>query len=206
MRDRYWLFDLQGTAKLDRLLEVFTYAHRRYGCTHFVIDRWMMTDTPEDGPGSMTAQKDAMRKLCALARGLNVHLHLGAHPRKARDESQAPHWMGVVGSSKTTDGAESPQRSAQHRSSTCRCCSGVRANAPCISKAWRTCWSRTALPSARIGAWTTCRCSSVQMTTAGTPRARSDMPCRPGRKAAGLPAEAATNEILRTETKGIPRT
>ena len=106
MRDRYWLFDLQGTAKLDRLLEVFTYAHRRYGCTHFVIDSLMMTDTPEDGPGSMTAQKEAMRKLCAFARGLNVHLHLVAHPRKARDESQAPNKMDVAGSSKITDGAD----------------------------------------------------------------------------------------------------
>ncbi len=106
MRDRYWLFDLQGTAKLDRLLEVFTYAHRRYGCTHFVIDSLMMTDVPEDGPGSMTAQKDAMRKLTSFAQRLNVHVHLVAHPRKARDESQAPNKMDVAGSGKITDGAD----------------------------------------------------------------------------------------------------
>ena len=106
MRDRYWLFDLQGTAKLDRLLEVFTYAHRRYGCTHFVIDSLMMTDVPEDGPGSMTLQKDAMRKLTAFAKRLNVHVHLVAHPRKARDESAAPNKMDVAGSGKITDGAD----------------------------------------------------------------------------------------------------
>ena len=106
MRDRYWLFDLQGTAKLDRLLEVFTYAHRRYGCTHFVIDSLMMTDVPEDGPGSMTLQKDAMRKLTAFAKRLNVHVHLVAHPRKARDESSAPNKMDVAGSGKITDGAD----------------------------------------------------------------------------------------------------
>lgn len=86
MRERFWLFDLQGTAKLDRLIEVFTYAHRRYGCTHFVIDSLMMTDVPEDGPGAMTAQKDAMRKMTSFARRLNVHLHLVAHPRKQRDQ------------------------------------------------------------------------------------------------------------------------
>lgn len=106
MRDRFWLFDLQGTAKLDRLLEVFTYAHRRYGCTHFVIDSLMMTDVPEDGPGAMTAQKDAMRKMTAFARRLNVHLHLVAHPRKQRDESAAPNKMDVAGSGKITDGAD----------------------------------------------------------------------------------------------------
>lgn len=106
MREKYWLFDLQGVAKLDRLLEVFAYAHRRYGCTHFVIDSLMMLDVPEDGPGSMTAQKDAMRKITAFARRLNVHVHLVAHPRKARDESAAPNKMDVAGSGKITDGAD----------------------------------------------------------------------------------------------------
>ncbi|QTD44563.1 toprim domain-containing protein [Ottowia testudinis] len=106
MRERYWLFDLMGPAKLARLLEVFTYAHRRYGCSHFVIDSLMMIDVPEDGPGSMTAQKEAVRKLCAFARGLDVHVHLVAHPRKARDESQAPGKLDVAGSGKITDGAD----------------------------------------------------------------------------------------------------
>ena len=106
MRERYWLFDLQGSAKLDRLLEVFTYAFRRYGCTHFVIDSLMMTDVPEDGPGSMTAQKEAMRKLTGFAKRLDVHVHLVAHPRKARDESAAPNKMDVAGSGKITDGAD----------------------------------------------------------------------------------------------------
>ena len=106
VQEGYWLFNLLGAAKLDRLLEVFTYAHRRYGCTHFVIDSLMMTDVPEDGPGSMTAQKEAMRKLCAFARSLNVHVHLVAHPRKARDESQAPNKLDVAGSGKITDGAD----------------------------------------------------------------------------------------------------
>lgn len=106
LREKYWLFDLQGTAKLDRLIEVFTYAHRRYGCTHFVIDSLMMTDVPEDGPGSMTAQKDAMRKITGFAKRFDVHVHLVAHPRKARDESAAPNKMDVAGSGKITDGAD----------------------------------------------------------------------------------------------------
>jgi len=106
MRERYWIFDLQGTAKLDRLLEVFTYAAKRYGCTHFVIDSLMMTDVPEDGPGGMTLQKEAIRKLVAFAKRYDVHVHLVAHPRKARDESEAPNKMQVAGSGKITDGAD----------------------------------------------------------------------------------------------------
>ena len=44
-----------GSATMARLLEVFAYACRRYGIRQFVIDSLMMTDVPEDGPGSMTA-------------------------------------------------------------------------------------------------------------------------------------------------------
>lgn len=106
LHERMWLFNVLGSASLDRLLEVFLYANRRYGITHFVIDSLMMTDVPEDGPGAMTAQKDAMRKMCAFARMNNLHLHLVAHPRKGADESKGPGKMDVAGSSKITDGAD----------------------------------------------------------------------------------------------------
>jgi hypothetical protein len=36
--DRLWVFKLTGTAKADRLLEIFAYARRRYGIDLFVID------------------------------------------------------------------------------------------------------------------------------------------------------------------------
>ena len=106
LHDRMWIFNVLGSASLDRLLQVFLYANRRYGITHFVIDSLMMTDVPEDGPGSMTAQKDAMRKMCTFARMNNLHLHLVAHPRKGTDESKGPGKMDVAGSSKITDGAD----------------------------------------------------------------------------------------------------
>ena len=104
--DRLWLFNVVGSSGLDRLLQVFTYANKRYGATQFVIDSLMMTDVPEDGPGSMTAQKDAMRKMCDFGKRQGCHLHLVAHPRKGRDESGAPGKLDVAGSSKITDGAD----------------------------------------------------------------------------------------------------
>lgn len=106
LRDRMWLFDLVGTASIDRLLTVFTYGFRRYGIRHFVIDSLMMTDVPEDGPGAMSAQKEAMRKLATFARSMNVHVHLVAHPRKGQDEKRSPGKMDVAGSSKLTDAAD----------------------------------------------------------------------------------------------------
>lgn len=106
LRDRMWIFDLVGSASIDRLITVFTYAFKRYGIRHFVIDSLMMTDVPEDGAGAMSAQKEAMRKLASLARSLNIHIHLVAHPRKGQDEKRSPGKMDVAGSSKITDAAD----------------------------------------------------------------------------------------------------
>lgn len=104
--EKLWLYNVVGSATIDRLLQVFLYANKRYGARQFVIDSLMMTDVPEDGPGAMTAQKEAMRKLCDFSRRNGCHIHLVAHPRKGRDETGAPGKLDVAGSSKITDGAD----------------------------------------------------------------------------------------------------
>ena len=106
LRDRMWVFNVVGSASIDRLMEVFRYAAKRYGIRHFVIDSLMVTDVPEDGPGAFTAQKTAIQKLCSFAKECRAHVHLVAHPRKAKDESAAPGKMDVGGSGKITDGAD----------------------------------------------------------------------------------------------------
>jgi twinkle protein len=106
LRDRMWLFNVVGTATIDRLAEVFKYAAKRYGITHFVIDSLMMTDVPEDGPGALSAQKKALQTLTAFAKQHQAHVHLVAHPRKGRDEATAPGKMDVGGSGKITDTAD----------------------------------------------------------------------------------------------------
>ena len=106
LRDRVWVFDAVGSAGIARLLEVFLHAKRRYGASHFIIDSLMMTDVPEDGAGALTAQKEAVRRLCDFARRHDCHMHLVAHPRKGYDETRAPGKLDVAGSSKITDGAD----------------------------------------------------------------------------------------------------
>jgi twinkle protein len=106
VRDRMWLFNVAGSSTIARLLEVFAYAAKRYGIRHFVIDSLMMTDVPDDGPGSITAQKAAVQKLTDFSKRFGVHMHLVAHPRKGRDETQAPGKLDVAGSSKITDAAD----------------------------------------------------------------------------------------------------
>ena len=106
LRDRCWLFDLVGTAKLDRLLEVFAYSARRYGVRHFVIDSLMMIDVPSDGPGAITKQNEAVQKIVAFKKAHDAHVHLVAHPRKLKDESEAPGKMEVAGAGGIVNGAD----------------------------------------------------------------------------------------------------
>jgi twinkle protein len=106
LRDRCWIFDLVGTAKLDRLLEVFAYAARRYGIRHFVIDSLMMIDVPSDGPGAITKQNEAVQKIVAFKKTHDAHVHLVAHPRKSKDESEAPGKMDVAGAGGIVNGAD----------------------------------------------------------------------------------------------------
>lgn len=106
LRDRCWIFDLVGTAKLDRLLEVFAYAARRYGVRHFVIDSLMMIDVPQDGPGAITKQNEAVQKIVSFKNAYDAHVHVVAHPRKAKDEEHAPGKMDVAGAGGIVNGAD----------------------------------------------------------------------------------------------------
>ncbi|APW37147.1 bifunctional DNA primase/helicase [Rhodoferax koreense] len=106
LRDKCWLFDLVGTAKLDRLLEVFAYAARRYGVRHFVIDSLMMIDVPQDGPGAISRQNEAVQKIVVFKKTYDAHVHLVAHPRKGRDETEAPGKMDVAGAGGIVNGAD----------------------------------------------------------------------------------------------------
>ena len=106
LRTRCWFFNLIGSAKLDRLLEVFTYASKRYGVRHFVIDSLMMIDVPVDGPGALSAQKIAVQKLTDFAKRHGAHMHLVAHPRKGRDDGGIPGKMDVAGSADITNAAD----------------------------------------------------------------------------------------------------
>lgn len=106
LRDKCWIFDLVGTAKLDRLLEVFAYAARRYGVRQFVIDSLMMIDVPSDGVGAITKQNEAVQKIVAFKKAHSAHVHLVAHPRKQKDEEQAPGKMDVAGAGGIVNGAD----------------------------------------------------------------------------------------------------
>lgn len=102
-RDKLWLFDLVGTAKSERLLEVFLYAHQRYGIDVFVIDSLLKLDIAED---DYKSQKLLVEKLCDFKNQYNCHIHLVVHPRKGLDESKPPGKLDSKGTGAITDLAD----------------------------------------------------------------------------------------------------
>lgn len=98
--DKLWLFNVTGTTKADRMLEVFDYARRRYGIELFVVDSLAKCGMAED---DYNAQKAFIEALCDFKNEHSVHVLLVSHPRKSGSEEQQPGKMDVRGGQAITD-------------------------------------------------------------------------------------------------------
>lgn len=98
--DLMWVFDCVGTAKADRIIEVFGYAARRYGITLFVIDNLAKMGFAED---DYNRQKGLVDRLTDFAREFDVHVMLVHHMRKGEDEHKPSGKMSVKGTGALTD-------------------------------------------------------------------------------------------------------
>jgi len=98
--DFLWTFDVTGVAKGSRILEVFSYARRRYGIDLFVIDNLTKCGFADD---DYAGQKMFVEALADFARSSNCHVMLVAHMRKSESEDHPSGKMGVKGSGGITD-------------------------------------------------------------------------------------------------------
>jgi twinkle protein len=96
---KLWLFDLMGQARIDRVLEVFTYVRQRFGATQFVLDSMTMLGISDD---DYKGQKAVMEKLAAFVNTHKCHVHFVVHPRKG-DEYHLPGKMEIKGTGAVTD-------------------------------------------------------------------------------------------------------
>lgn len=101
--DKLWLFNVLGEAKADRIIEVFTYARKRYGVTTFVVDSLMKCGIPDD---DYRGQKAFIESLCDFKNQYNCHIHLVAHSRKGESERLPPGKLDIKGSGTITDLAD----------------------------------------------------------------------------------------------------
>lgn len=101
--DRLWIYDHVGRTNQDAIFEVFEYAFRRYGVSHFVIDSLMKCGIRGDDLDG----QDAFANRCSnFAKQFNVHLCLVAHTKKMGSEDAIPRNDGVKGSGGITDQAD----------------------------------------------------------------------------------------------------
>lgn len=100
MGDHIWLFESYGTAKASRIIEIFNYARRRYGVTHFIVDSLAKCGFGED---DYNGQKGFVDKLMEFAGQHNVHVHLVVHIRKSGDEMHIPGKFDIKGTGAITD-------------------------------------------------------------------------------------------------------
>ncbi|MES2356294.1 MAG: AAA family ATPase [Pseudomonadota bacterium] len=101
--DRLWLFDLIGTAKGDRLIDVFTYARKRYGVDVFVIDSLMKCGLADD---DYAGQKRFLDQLSDFKNEFNCHVHIVCHVKKREDENTVTGKLDVKGVGGITDLAD----------------------------------------------------------------------------------------------------
>jgi len=101
---KLWLFDVVGTAKADRILEVFSYARRRYGIGLFVIDNLAKCGFAED---AYNDQKLFVDRLTDFAKSHDCCVLLLLHTRKAQDETKPPGKMDIKGTGALVDMCDS---------------------------------------------------------------------------------------------------
>ncbi|MEA5113996.1 MAG: toprim domain-containing protein [Geobacteraceae bacterium] len=98
--DKLWIFDLLGTVKVERMLEVFKYAYQRYGVQQFVVDSLLKCGIPSD---DYNGQKAFLDLLNDFANSTDVHVHLVAHSRKDENEFVPAGKMDVKGNGDITN-------------------------------------------------------------------------------------------------------
>lgn len=97
---RMWLYDQTKTARPDVVLGMVKYCGKELGIGHVFIDSLMKCVRDED---DYNGQKSFVDELCALAKDLDLHIHLVHHQKKPSRESDLPDKHDTKGSGSITD-------------------------------------------------------------------------------------------------------
>lgn len=98
-----WAFDVAGSAKAARIIDVFKYARKRYNVELFVIDNLTKCGFDDD---DYSGQKRFVEDLSDFARIEETHVAIVAHMSKGENEDRPAGKMRVKGSGGITDMAD----------------------------------------------------------------------------------------------------
>jgi twinkle protein len=90
------IYERLGKAGVPGLLDLFSYAHAKYGCDQFVIDSLMRLGIAAD---DYNGQEKAVYQLVEWVVSRRAHLHLVAHSRKGDSDRGVPETEDVKGAS-----------------------------------------------------------------------------------------------------------
>lgn len=97
---KVFFYDQQGTVRGDQVIAVSRYMAKELGITHVFIDSVMKV---VDGEDDYNGQKRFVDEMCALARDLNIHIHLVHHIRKGASDEQVPDKVSIKGTGAIAD-------------------------------------------------------------------------------------------------------
>jgi len=100
MDGRLWIYNVVGKTDRNRLIEVMTYARRRFGVRLFVIDSLMRCGIAVD---DYEGQGNFVDSLLVFARAEESHVLLVVHPAKPKDESRPVGRLAIKGAGTMTD-------------------------------------------------------------------------------------------------------
>lgn len=98
--DKLWLYDQQGTVDQETMRGVVRYCANELKIQHVFIDSLMKCVKGED---DYNGQKEFVDEVCALARDLDIHIHLVHHVKKLSNEDQQPGKFDAKGSGAISD-------------------------------------------------------------------------------------------------------
>jgi twinkle protein len=87
-RGKFWLYDneiSEDSGEEKGIIKLFAFAAKKYGCKVFLVDNLMTSRFDQENEKDFyLAQAKFVSKLVKFATTHNVHVHLVAHPNKAR--------------------------------------------------------------------------------------------------------------------------
>lgn len=103
MREYIHIYDSLGRGNVTQMLNNFQIACETQGTTQYIIDSLMKCGLAED---DYSKQKFLVEDFHNAAMKLHAHVHLIAHARKSRDESDKPGKMDIAGAAGITNIAD----------------------------------------------------------------------------------------------------
>lgn len=85
MRGKFFLYNNDYSASALNIIDKIRKVHSEHNVSQIWIDNLMMLDLEDfDGKNELSQQKKLLKSLCDLAKELDCHIHLVAHPNKER--------------------------------------------------------------------------------------------------------------------------